>query len=197
MGCCESNIDYCIDVGETFDPIIRWSSDALISIAITNITQAAPAVVTAPAHGAPEGWRVAVVSAKGMTQVNAKDFPPIDDELVVCDVLTVNTLALTTVNSADFSTYTSSGWLVYFSPVDLTGVTGTFRVWDNPNRTGTPLITKSVGSGITLDNVAKTITLLLGPTDTAGTAWTTGYYALDMIAAGETSRLLKGVLTIQ
>lgn len=194
MSCCEGNKDFCINAGETFDPVVRWSSDTLLSTAITAISKAAPAVVTAVGHGIPTGWRAAVVSALGMTQINAKSFPPDDDELSPVTSLTANTISLDDVNSGNFSTYTSGGWLVHYQPVSLTGVTGTFRVWDNVDRTGTPLVTLTVGSGITLDNTLKTISIVL---ETAAITWTTGYYALDMNNAGDIKRVLKGILTIQ
>lgn len=195
MGCCAGNTDFCVDAGETFDPIVRWSSDTLISKAISAISNAAPADVTTGAvHGLTVGWRVAVVSAKGMLEINAKDFPPSDDELSpVTKIHNTTKVELGEKNSSDYSAYTSGGWLVWYDPVDLIAATGTFKVWDNPERTGTPVISYTVGSGITLDNTAKTITISM---PTAGVTWTTGYYALDMTVAAEVTRVLKGTITI-
>jgi hypothetical protein len=193
MACCENNVDFCVDTGETFNPVVRWATDVIVSVPIVAITQAAPAVVTATAHGAPDGWKAAVISAKGMTQINASEFPPPDDELVKITAPTVNTAGLTSVNSADYSTYTTGGFLVYYAPADLASATGTFKIWDNADRIGTPLVSLAVGTGITLNNTLKTISILL---NTAGVTWTSGYYALDMTVASVVTRVLRGTITI-
>ncbi|MBK8773002.1 MAG: hypothetical protein IPM06_21575 [Rhizobiales bacterium] len=49
--------------GKTFSLIVRWATLPFVHAAITAITKAAPAVITSSAHGVPDGWRVAVVSA--------------------------------------------------------------------------------------------------------------------------------------
>ena len=76
MTCC-TTYDLCIPQRETFTRILRWSLLPYIYKAITGITATAPAVVTAVGHGLPDGWRVAVVSAGGMRQINAGHNPPV------------------------------------------------------------------------------------------------------------------------
>jgi hypothetical protein len=193
MACCDNVQNFCVNRGETFNPVLRWGGSTLTSIPITGITQAAPAVVTAAAHGAPDNWPVAVVSAKGMLQINADNFPPEPDEWITADVLSANTLALSTVNSADYSTYTSGGFLVFKTPNSLAALTAQFRIWSDELHTGTPLVTLTVGSGITLDDTAKTITLLLA---TAGITWDIGYHALDVTVGSVVTRLFEGTFTI-
>lgn len=69
--------------------------------AITAITKANPAVVTANSHGLSNGDRVFIASVGGMTEVNNREF-------TVAGV-TTNTFQLSGINSSAFTTYTSGG----------------------------------------------------------------------------------------
>lgn len=186
--------DFTVDLGETFHPVIRWMSDKVSSAAVTGITQAAPAVVTAPTHGVPDGWPVALVSVQGMTQINSPRYPPRVSDMTPASYLTGNSVALNHVNSADFSPYTSGGFLVYSTPININGATARFTVWDNPNETGTPLLQLTETSGITLNTVNFTITPQF---ETAGLNWTLGYYDLRVTDNnGITTLVLEGTINI-
>lgn len=192
---CQNKQDFCVGAGETFQPILRWATDVLTSKPITAITQAAPAVVTAATHGMPDGWQVAVVSAKGMTQINAQNFPPQGTDWQKGVLVDPNTVQLNKVNSADFSAYTSGGFLVYNTPVSLVGVTGVFTIRDAPV-TGTVLatLTSSPAAGLTLNDTLKQILPKLA---TAGLSWTLGYYDLELTdSSSNVTQLLTGVITI-
>ena len=192
---CQNTQDFCVGAGETFQPTIRWSTDVLGSKAITAISQAAPAVVTAPAHGIPDGWQVSVVSAKGMTQINAKEFPPRGVDWQKGTVLTVDTVQLNKVNSADFAAYTSGGFLVFQTPVSLAGASGIFTIRDAPV-SGAVLatLTSSPAAGLTLNDTTKTITPVLA---TAALTWTVGYYDLEITdSTGRVWQVLSGTITI-
>lgn len=191
---CHTTRDFCIDEGETFHPVIRWGTDILTSKAITGITQAAPAVITAASHGVPNGWPVAVVSAQGMTQINAANYPPKGRDLHRATVLTSSTVSLNDVNSSNFSAYTSGGFLVYNTPVSLSGVTASMRIWDNPDELGTPLLTLTNVSGITLDLTYNTITPQFS---TVGLTWKFGYYDLNITDTnGIVTQVLEGTISI-
>lgn len=190
---CQNTKDFCVGAGETFQPVLRWGSGVLISKPITGISQAAPVVVTAVGHAVPDGWQVAVVSTKGMTQINAANFPPSGRDLQKATVLTVDTVQLNSVNSADYSAYTSGGFLVYNTPVVLTGMTARMIIRDAP-LTGAILHTLTELAGITLNNTAKTITPLLA---TATLTWVTGYYDLELTdTSGKVTQLLTGTISI-
>lgn len=149
-----SKQDLVIRQGETFSRVVRWETEPLLSKPITGISQATPAVVTCTSHGVPNGWRVAVVSAKGMKQVNASEFPPIEADWHEATVLSANTVALSDVNSADWTAYTSGGALVYYTPQDITGYTARLTVKRKLGRTllrtvagGTSGTDRPAGSG--------------------------------------------------
>ena len=185
-----SQHDFTVGAGETFQPVFQWGSTTLTSIPITGITQAAPAVVTAPGHGVPPDWEVAVASAKGMTQINAVGYPPRGRDWHRATVLTDDTLALRDMNSADFSAYASGGFLVYGTPVDLTSVTAVMTIRDAPSD-GAVLLELVSGTGIVIDTAAKTITATI---ETAALTWASGYYGLLVSDAstGKTTQLAEG-----
>ncbi len=192
MGCTDRK-DFHVSDGETFLPVIRWGTDVLMSVAITAITQSAPVVVTAVSHVLPDGWPVAVVSAKGMSQINAARYPPQGPDWQPATVLTADTVKINGINSADFSAYTSGGFLVYSTPMNLTDMTARMVIRDAP-LDGVILATLTDTSGITLDNVAKTITPRLA---TVGLTWAVGYYDLELTdVSGTVVQLLSGSINI-
>jgi hypothetical protein len=69
--------------------------------AITAITKANPAVVTANSHGLSNGDRVFIASVSGMTEVNNREFTVAG--------ATTNTFQLSGIDSSAFTTYTSGG----------------------------------------------------------------------------------------
>lgn len=71
------------------------------SVAITGITKANPAVVTAVAHGFSNGQTVYITGVNGMTEVNDLTF-------TVAGAAT-DTFQLTAINSTAYTTYTSGG----------------------------------------------------------------------------------------
>jgi hypothetical protein len=195
MSCCNHE-DFCVKAGATWHPTVRWGTSALTTVPITGITAAAPAVITAPGHGLPDGWPAAVTGVQGMTQINATRYPPAGNDWQPAHAIDANTVAFTDVSSANFTPYTSGGFLVYSTPAVLTGVEATLTIWGSPQRTGTPLATlSSTSGGITIDDTAMTITPLL---QTAGLPWQEGYYTLQVTdTQSVVTELMDGVITIE
>lgn len=73
------------------------------TLAITGITQAANAVVTAAGHGLVTGDEVLISGVSGMTEINKRTSK--------VTVLTADTFSLDTVNSSAFSGYGSGGYV--------------------------------------------------------------------------------------
>ncbi len=121
--------DLTILQGRTFSYPLKWEIEPIVYKPITGITQSAPCVVTAVGHGLPDGWRAAIVSVKGMTQINASN-PPKDSEYVVTKVLTADTIELNTVNASEYKTYTSGGYVQYNTPQDLAGYVARMSIKD-------------------------------------------------------------------
>ena len=187
--------DFIVPDGETFHPTLRWGSGVYTSKPITAISKATPAVVTAAGHALPNGWPCACVGVQGMTQINATRYPPQGGDWKFGTVLTDDTVQLNEVSSADFSTYTSGGALVYDTPVSLASVSLSMPIYEAPDFSGTPLVTlSSAGGSITIDDTLKTIVPLL---QTAALTWTTGYYRLEATQGSIITELLRGIIRIE
>lgn len=188
--------DFCVQIGETWHPTIRWDSGLLSSRPITGIAQSAPAEITVPGHGIPAGWPVAVTGVRGMTQINANNYPPGADERHYTTLVDSNTIQLNDISSADMAPYLSGGFVVFGTPQSLAGVSAELNIYDNPDHDGTPLATlSSSGGGLTLDDTLKTITPML---QTAGLDWPVGYYTLlATTAGGVVTELMRGTITLE
>lgn len=175
--------DIVIQQGKTFNQVVRWESTPIVYKPITGITQAAPAQITATGHGVPAGWRVAIVSVRGMLQINAKNTPPRSSDYHAATIVSANAITLNDVNSSDYSSYTSGGYVQYNTPVDMTGFTARMTIKDRVGGTVLETLTDA-NAKIVLDNTAKTITILLSAVATAAYTWVKGVYDLEMVSAG-------------
>lgn len=98
---------YALEFGQLYmRPLMNGGTILEATKAITGITQANPAVVTANAHGFSAGQPVFIAGVVGMTQVNGRYF--------VTGTCTTNTFVLndtngTPVNSIGYSAYASGG----------------------------------------------------------------------------------------
>lgn len=182
--------------GSTFNFVFRWETQPIVYRPITGILAQAPVRVTVPAHGIPEGWRVAVVSVRGMLEMNALNAPPRDADYHQATVIGVDTIELNDVNAADFSAYESGGYVQFNTPADLAAYTARMRIKDRVG--GVTLLTFTTENGrIVLDNSAKTITLTLSATDSEALAFTKGQYDLEMVSpTGVVTPLAEGPVTV-
>lgn len=190
-------LDLTIVQGKTFTLPIRWEEKPIVYKAITNITRTAPAVITAATHGLVNGWRCAVVSVKGMTEINAEDPNKLrDSDYHEATVIDADTVELNDINAADFRAYASGGYLQYNTPVDLAGFTARMSIKDKKG--GTELFRlDSTNARIVIDNVAKTITLTISATDTAALTWLRGVYDLEMVSGtGVVTAILTGNVAV-
>lgn len=190
--------DITIKKGKTFEKVLRWEALPFIYKAVTGITAAAPCQITATGHGAPDGWRVAVVAAGGMKEINATSNPPAAGDFNRATVVDANTLELNELSSAGFHAYTSGGWIQYYTPVDLAGYTAQLQIRATEQSTGTPLLDIDTDAEIVLDNTAKTITITLTAAVTAALTFSTGVYELELTdGSGVVTQLLKGNVTVE
>lgn len=183
--------------GKTFQRALRWEAGPIVYKPITNITQTAPAVVTCPLHGAPNGWRVAVVSVKGMTQINAENDPLKDRDYTLATVVDANTVELNEINAAGFRPYISGGYLQYNTPTPLAGYTARMSIKDKTVG-GTELFRLDTTNGrIVIDDANKVITLTIDAADTAAMTFKKGVYDLEMeSASGVVTLMLSGDITV-
>jgi hypothetical protein len=163
--------------------VIRWETPPFIYKAITAITQSGPVRITAVGHGLKTGWRVAVVSAGGMDEINAIYDPPREHEFKQCTYVDDDTVTINTVNSTMYDPYTTGGYLQFYTPVDLVGYSARMTIRNRVG--GTSLLTLTSGAPdnrIALDNTNHTVTLTISAADTAAITWKTGVYDLEMVS---------------
>jgi hypothetical protein len=190
--------DLTIKQGKTFVRVVRWETAPFVYKPITAISRAAPVQITATGHGMPDGWRGAVVSAGGMRKINAKNWPLRDTDFHTITSVDPNNVQFNDVVSLDYTAYTSGGSLVYYTPVDLDLFVARMQIRDTVEDT-TILMSLVTGTErITIDNTAKTITLLISAADTAGITWLQGVYDLELESpSGVVTQLLKGNITVE
>lgn len=188
--------DFEIVKGKTFRRQVRWETTPIVYAAITAITAAAPCMITAPDHGVPNGWKVAVVTMEGMRELQAKHNPPRGSDYHVATRIDEDTIELNGVNSTEYQAYVSGGYVQYYSPQDLTGYTARMTIKDAPGGTALlELTTENVR--IIIDAEAAIIELLISAEDTAAIDWWSGVYDLELVSdSNVVTGLLTGAITV-
>jgi hypothetical protein len=185
-----------IKKGKTYSRSLRWEAQPIIYRPITAISQTAPVRITSVGHGVPAGWRVAIVSVRGMTQINAENQPPEDSDFRPATVIDADHIELNTVNAADFKNYTGGGYIQFNTPVDLTGYTARMSIKDKVG--GTVLLSLTTeNSKIELEATDCIIRLKLSATETAALTWKKGVYDLELQSpTGVVTELLSGDVAV-
>lgn len=166
---------------------MQVATDEYSYAAISGITKTAPAVITATGHGVPDGWQVAVVSVVGMRQINAENSPPRGKDFVRATATDVNTVTLNAVNSADYSTYTSGGYLQFQKPMDLTGFIARMSIKDAYG--GTVLASSSAADAplnvitMAVNTTLHTVTATIAAAST-NFSWSTGVFEVELESSG-------------
>jgi hypothetical protein len=189
--------DLVIGQGKTFSLVLRWESPPIIYKQITKIEQSAPAKVTSVAHGIPNGWRAAVASIKGMTQLNhSGDSPKVSDFHTVT-VVDADTLEFNEINALNYKAYESGGVLIYNTPVDLTGYTARLTFRDKIG--GASLIDMTTENNRILISPANfTITLQIASADTSILTFNKGVYDLELVSPlGVVTGLIYGSVKLE
>jgi hypothetical protein len=177
--------------GSTFSEVIRWESAKKVYKNITNITQAAPCVVTAPSHGLSDGWRVKITNVGGMTDINSTE------DYKIATKLTADTIELNSVNSVGYKAYTTGGVLEYQQPVDLTGYTARMQLRTALGSTTTLDEYTSVNGKIQIDVVNNSIVILVDAVTTAAYTFSSAVYSLELVSGtGVVTQLATGNITL-
>lgn len=183
--------------GKTLAQVVRWETEPFLFVPISGMTVAAPAgVSTTVPHGLTDGWRVAVVGAKGMTLLNAANNPPKNKDLRRCTVVDDDHIEFNEFNTVDASRWTSGGFLQFYTPQSLVGYIARLTI---KNRVGGDVLLAltSVAGDIVLDDTAKTITINLSATVTAALTWKTGVYDLELESDdGVVTAVLEGTVAV-
>ena len=179
--------DLTIIKGKTFIRTVRWETEPLIYKPITAISKAAPVAITAVGHGMVDGWRAAIVSAGGMRQINAKNWPLRLTDFHKITKTGDDTLTFNDTSSLGYTAYTSGGSLVYYTPSNLSGYAARMMVRATADAADPALVSlASPSGGIVIDNAAKTITITIAATVTAAYTFDEGVYDLELVSGDAT-----------
>jgi hypothetical protein len=187
--------DLLLRQGETYQRVVRWEALPLVWKAITAITNTGPVRITAVGHGIPDGWRAVVKDAGGMDEINTPNWPPRVSDFHKTTVESSDVVNFNDVSAAEYDPYTSGGYLVYYTPVVLTGYSARMKIKDRIG--GTVLASFTSPTDIDVNTSQHTITLTIAATATDDYTWSRGVYDLEVVSgAGVVTALLSGSVTI-
>ena len=188
--------DLSLTQGSTFSQAIAWETLPYVYKPITSITKAAPVSIGCTGHGITSGWRVAVVSVQGMTEINAKNSPPKAKDFNDATVVTADLITLNSVNSSEFSDYVSGGYLQFYTPVDMTGYTARMTIKTAVGGTVILALDSTLG-GVSIDVSGRLITISITAVQTAAITQSRGVYDLEMVSTdGVVTKLMAGAVTV-
>lgn len=185
-----AKIDFKIYQGSTFRYLLRWESDKLIYKTISNISKSAPLSISSTGHGVPSGWRVNLSGIKGMEEANKLGWS-------IATATNADLISLNNVNGTEFSTYTSGGLIEYYEPRDLTGMTARMQIRATINNSNVIHSMTTENGGINVDNIGKTIELLISSSTTQNFTFANAVYSLEVVLSGDTISLASGVITLE
>jgi hypothetical protein len=176
--------------GSTFKEVLRWESSTKVYKPITDITKAAPVVITAAGHGLPVGWRTKITNVVGMKEINSSDTYHTVSEV------TTDTVTISGLNTLGYTGYASGGVLEFNKPTSLSGFTARMQL-RSKTTSDTVLLELTTGNGgIVLDTALGTVTITASATQTEALTFSSAVYSLEMVKAGEVIQLLTGFITL-
>ena len=195
MSITPARVNLRIYQGSTFKETFRWESQTKAYVPISNISKAAPCVITTSnTHNIPAGWRFRVTDVVGMNQINQSS----EDQFYLANIVTSNGITINALNSTNFTAYSSGGIISYNVPVSLANFTALFQMRENINSTTViKQLTSAPDQGIVIDNNNKIITITISAADTTNFNFTSAVYGLELTSAsGEVFPLLTGTVSL-
>lgn len=191
--------DIQIRRGSTFLMVVRWETESWLYAAITSISLTAPVAITSAAHTIPDGWNVAVVDAKGLTQLNAKSNPPKKSDMRRATVVSATQIEFNEVSAANFTPHkAASGYLAWRAPQSLTGYAARMQIKDRVDGTVLVSLTSAPSGGITINQTDKAIEIVITDAQTEAITKAGGVYDLELVSpGGVVTALLAGAVTFE
>ena len=184
--------------GATFVLSVRWETEPWLYAAIASIALTAPVAITSAAHAIPDGWNVAVVDAKGLTQLNAKNNPPKASDMRRATAVGPTQIEFNEISAAAFGKHQAgTGYLAWLTPHRLDGYTARLQIKGRVGGVVLLSLTSGAGGGITLDDNNKVIEISITAEQTEAVTWKSGVYDLELVSAGGVvTALMEGAVTV-
>ena len=184
--------------GATFVLPVRWETEPWLYAAIASIALTAPVAITSVAQTIPDGWNVAVVDAKGLTQLNAKNNPPKASDMRRATVVSSTRIEFNEISAAAFGRHTANtGYLAWMTPQSLAGYTARLQIKDRVGGAVLLELTSEVGGGLTLNDTDKVIEITITAAQAKEITWTSGVYELVVKSSGGVvTDLMEGAVTV-
>ncbi len=191
--------DIQIRRGSTFPLTVRWETESWLYAAIAGISLTAPVAITSAAHTIPDGWNVAVVDAKGLTQLNAKNNPPKASDMRRATVVSATQIEFNSISAAAYPAHVAAtGYLAWRAPQTLVGYQARMQIKDRVGGAVLVSLTSSMGGGITIDDGGKAIEITITAEQTEAIASVGGVYDLELVSpGGVVTTLLAGAVTFE
>jgi hypothetical protein len=188
--------DWTIYQGRVFRRIVRWETTPTVFKAITGITRGAPTSVLCVGHGLSSGWYMAITDVLGMTEINAPANSPRSSDYRQVTVVDTDNFTINDLSSAQFSPYTSGGYIRYNTPKSLSGAVARLQIRD---RVGWSLLLdmSSTTGEISLDDVDHVVIVTILDDVTKLMTYTSAVYDLEIEDSdGDTYVLLTGSIEV-
>lgn len=186
-----AKLNFKLYQGSTFNEILRWESSIKVYKPITAITKSAPLVVTSAAHGVPLEWRVKFTNIAGMTDLNSTE------TYHIVTSKTTDTITINNVNGLGFKDYISGGIVEYNTPIDMTGYTARMQLRSKLDSSTIIEELNTENGKIVIDNVNKTIKLIISADNTSAYTFSSAVYSLELISSGgQVTPFANGIITL-
>lgn len=182
MSSAPTEVDFEIIRGSTFETYVRWETEPFMFARIASVSAEGPLrIVTQAPHGMVDGWRVAIVGAAGLEELNACHAPPRERDFLRVKFIDATTIELNDLASEAFPGRRRSnvGTLQWYSPHEIAGYI--FRMSIKNRVGGTVLLTSLDNGAIDLDpdDSLKHIRIRIEATDTEPLDWLRGVHDLE------------------
>lgn len=180
--------------GSTFNEVYRWESSTKTYSPINTIQKSAPCVVQVVGGSIkpPPGWRVRVTGVQGMKEINMLN----DEAYYIATSIDTDNVTINSIDSSNYTTYTTGGILSWNTPVPLVGYTAKMQIRES---VGAPLIVELTtdNGGIVIDSTNYSITIAMTDTQTAAFNFPIALYSLELTdSLGSVNTFMTGSVTL-
>jgi hypothetical protein len=187
-----AKINYKIYQGSTFQETYRWESETKVYVPIQGIQKSAPCIITTQAnHNVPQGWRIRVVGAGGMKEINSAP-----ESYYLATNVTNTTIEINQLNSLNFTTYTTGGVIEYNQPVPLANYSARMQIRETVDSTTVLHEATTANSQIVVNDTNKTIQVTILGSVTQSFDFTTAVYSIELFNGNNVVTFAAGNITL-